>query len=251
MLTFQILSDIHLEVYEECPDASEFLIPRANILILAGDICRLHKRKMLEKFLHQVCPMFQAVLYVMGNHEYYWVKGCIPKTMEELFSVMTEIKEGIPNLYILNRDTVVIDDVCVAGCTLWSRTVANVPKNVVKIHEMNTCKYNSMFQEDLAFLEQAISFCQNKNLKLVVVTHHCPTYTVCDKVRDRKRAKYESLYASNLEYLMAENKIHTWVCGHIHKNFDIKINGTRVVANQKGKPREQLENFHKEKVIVI
>ena len=35
----QVLSDIHLEYYDNYPGLTYFIEPKTNILILAGDIC--------------------------------------------------------------------------------------------------------------------------------------------------------------------------------------------------------------------
>ena len=69
----------------------------------------------------------------------------------------------------------------------------------------------------------------------------------------KKRDKYISLYTSNLDYLLETNKIHTWICGHIHTNFDYKHNqvGTRVVGNQKGKPKDKIIDYLKNFVMQI
>ena len=40
--------------------------------------------------------------------------------------------------------------------------------------------------------------------------------------------------------------IQTWICGHVHKNFDfVSDKNCRVVSNQKGKPRDRIKNFVK------
>ena len=70
-----------------------------------------------------------------------------------------------------------------------------------------------------------------------------------------KRDKYISLYTSDLDYLLDTNKINTWICGHIHSNFDFihnqKQNGTRIVGNQKGKPKDKITDYLKNFVIKI
>ena len=95
-----------------------------------------------------------------------------------------------------------------------------------------------------------IDYASDNNLKLLVVTHHCPTYS-CLKA-SRKTDKYRSLYASDLDYLLSSCKVHTWVCGHVHTNFDfITEGGTRVVSNQKGKPKDKVPDFSLEKIIEV
>ena len=96
-----------------------------------------------------------------------------------------------------------------------------------------------------------IDYCKNNNLQMVVVSHHCPTYSVLGQ-NYHKKEKYLSLYVSNLDHLLDKNNIHTWVCGHIHKNFDfITENGTRIVGNQKGKPKDRIHDFLRDYVIQV
>jgi len=248
-VTFQIMSDLHIEITKEYPDISDYIVPSADVLILAGDIGRIHKYDQLKTFLTNICQKFHYVLYVLGNHEYYSVKDIEPKTMEDLLTDLESIKTNIPNLYILNRQSVVINDVCIAGCTLWSEALLGVPPFIVKIKDISMVKYNSMFRQDLRFVENMVSYCQKNKLKLVVVTHHCPTYLVA---QHKKKDKYKSLYASNLDYLLNSNNIHTWICGHVHRNFDFYTKGgVHLVSNQKGKPKDLVTDFSKNKTITV
>jgi hypothetical protein len=61
-----------------------------------------------------------------------------------------------------------------------------------------------------------------------------------------------SLYATDLDYLLRGDYVHTWVCGHVHSNFDFVSNcGTRVVGNQKGKPRDNIIDYKNNMVIEV
>lgn len=249
MVKFQIMSDIHIETLADNLSIEDFVNPCADILILAGDIGRVHKYTQLENFLKKLCQKFEIVLYVLGNHEYYRVDGVVPKGMEDILQDVEKIKDQIPNLYILNRTSVVIEDVCIAGCTLWSQATYDVPQYIVKIPGMDTNKYNYLFDQDRRYIESMINYCSVKNLKLLAVTHHCPTFSMG---RRKKSDRYKSLYCSNLDYLLDKNKVHTWVCGHVHVNFDVRTkNGTRLVSNQKGKPRDGVTDYVLDKVITV
>lgn len=249
MVNFQIMSDLHIETLSDDISTEIFVKPSAEILILAGDIGRVHKYNQLENFLQQLCSQFQIVLYVLGNHEYYHVEGIEPKTMEEILSDIEKISSKIPNLYILNRTSVIIEDVCIVGATLFSQAVVNIPHYIVKIPNINTVKYNSLFKQDLHYIENMVIYCQRKRFKMLVVTHYAPTYLVEKK---KKCNKYKSLYCSHLDYLLDKKKVHTWVYGHIHKNFDFKtVNGTRLVSNQRGKGKDLVPDFVLDKVITV
>ena len=56
-----------------------------------------------------------------------------------------------------------------------------------------------------------------------------------------------SLYVNNLDHLLSKDRVSTWICGHVHRNFDFTSpNGTRLIGNQIGKPRENINTFIKD-----
>lgn len=248
MVKFQIMSDIHIETMPDDVNIKDFIKPVADILILAGDIGRIHRLKQFERFMFDLCQEFKIVLYILGNHEYYKVDGIEEKSMSDILIDLEKISQKIPNLRVLNRKSIIIEDVCITGCTLWSQAVF-VPNYIVKIPNMNKYLYNDFFKKDLAHIEGMIKYCQNKNLKHLVVTHHSPSSRV---IPFRKQSRFQSLYYSNLDYLLESNKVHTWVCGHVHNNFDfVTSKGTRLVSNQRGKAKDKITDFLFDKVIDI
>jgi predicted phosphodiesterase len=249
MVTFQILSDIHIETRPYI-NIDKLLYPSADVLILAGDIGRIHKIKELEAFIKAMCAKFDLVVYILGNHEYYNEKKYSPKTIEQLFSDAKKMEKKMQNLKILNRNSIIIEDICISGCTLWSNIEID-PSNILRINNITKQQYLDMHNKDLNYIKTMINYCKNKKLKLLVVTHHCPTFLYQNR-KSIKNDLLKSLYCSNLDYLLDKEKIHTWICGHVHINFDvITENGTRLVSNQKGKYKEYIKNFNYTKVINI
>ena len=259
MTKFQIASDLHIETCTDIPQSSTYIIPKTDMLILAGDIGRLHDRTRLETFLTDLSSKFKIIFYVLGNHEYYKMKNNTTHlTIDELNIVAKEIQDKINNneelgdLYILNNqsDGFIIDDVLITGCTLWSQSTVNIPSFIVRVHGMTTKKYNNLHMNDRAYLHNMVQYASDNKLKLLVVTHHTPSYTLLPK--KYRKDRFKSLYASNLDHLLYKQKVHTWICGHVHSNFDFNHqNGTRIVSNQCGKPRDNIQDYNKEKVINI
>lgn len=66
---FQYMSDLHLEVGQQYSTFD--FPPTAPYLILAGDIGRLIDYDKLLLFLTKQTSRFDAVFYVLGNHEFY------------------------------------------------------------------------------------------------------------------------------------------------------------------------------------
>jgi predicted phosphodiesterase len=252
MTKFQIVSDLHIEYKNnEVPDPLTLIKPSADILILAGDIGSFYKHDQLKKFLTSLCTHFKIVIYIPGNHEYYYQQGYKNQSMYTLLQRFFQFEKTIENLYILNKSSVQIDNICIVGCTLWSLPMVKIPKFIVRIHGMNTQIYYQKHKEELTYIKKMMKYCKSKNLKLVVVTHHCPTYSVITSQKKIKD-KYISLYASHLDYLLSKEYIHTWICGHIHINFDkFSENGTRIIGNQRGKPKDKITDYNKNLVINV
>ena len=250
MLNLQICSDLHIEYKnDEVPDPLDYITPVADILVLAGDIGSFYKIEQLKGFLEKICLLFKTVIYVPGNQEYYVVQTTKPLPMYYLLNRMYEIEQDIKNLYVLNQTSLIIGDTCITGCTLWSDLKISIPKFIVRIHGISNEIYNKKHTNDINYIKKMIDYCNNNNLKLVVITHYCPTYKVLEG--SEKKDKYSSLYTSNLDYLFDGNKINTWICGHIHKNFDFVENGTLIVGNQKGKPKDKINDYDKKFLVKI
>lgn len=251
MYTVQIVSDLHIEKIDDInPDPIDFITPSANILILAGDIGSLYKLEQLTNFLRRICYHFELVLYVPGNNEWYMIPNYFPVNWNTLEKRLKKIENDIDNLYVLNRSSVIIGNVCIAGATLWSYPKCKIPPFIVRIKGMYTKDYKKRHIDDLNYIKSIMKYCKNNAYKLIVVTHHPPTEKVLKNTNKRK--KYISLYATNLDYLLSKNKVHTWICGHIHKNFDFYTeNGCRVLGNQKGKPKDFITDYKKDFIITI
>jgi predicted phosphodiesterase len=253
MVKFQIASDLHIEFRNErYAVVTDYITPSADVLILAGDIGNLYQYDQLRQFLEDVCNLFQYVLYVPGNHEYYRVNNIPEVPLHQLTDLLIELETNISNLFLLNRGSVCIEDVCIAGCTLWSDPkVTSIPHYIVRIRGFNKpAIYRAAHHKDLRFIDRTVAYCKEKKQKLLMVTHHCPTYRVTKGKKDND--EYVSLYATNLERRLRGDQVHTWVCGHIHKNFDfVSTQGTRVVGNQKGKPKDDITDYRMNMVIEV
>lgn len=238
-LTLQIASDLHIERFEYIPDPFDMITPSADVLVLAGDIGSLYRYEQLLQFLKKLCLKFTHVLYIPGNHEFYYLRNNYRLTLESLRDRLYSIQKSIPNLYVLERQGVIINGVQIFGATLWSNPTIELPKYIVRIHGIDTEMYREMHMEDLTAVEQCLS---SSEYPVVVVTHYPPSFETL-RHSHRKKVKHHSLYATNLERLL-EGQARVWICGHVHSNFDYETSGgTRVVGNQLGKPIDNLTDY--------
>lgn len=122
-----ICSDLHLEFGPLTLDNPE----KADLLVLSGDILVendldpwdevqaesgfARKRSVMwHTFMQECAEAFPHVVYVAGNHEHY--HGDFMHTTKNL----KEKLSYLPNLHVLDRDTLRIGEYVVVGSTLWT-----------------------------------------------------------------------------------------------------------------------------------
>jgi predicted phosphodiesterase len=121
-----LASDIHLEFGDINLQNTE----NVDVLILSGDICVASdigkpdrynimeggRSNRIADFFKRCSFQFPHVIYVMGNHEHY--HGDFPKTAIKLKSMLES--NMLSNVYLLDKECKVIDDVTFIGGTLWT-----------------------------------------------------------------------------------------------------------------------------------
>lgn len=246
-MKIQIVSDLHLEF-------SDLLIKNENnadVLILGGDIMLAEKVLLPESeygvrfrdFLKRCSFQFPHVIYIAGNHEFYG--GYWDKSLEKLRAACAMHH----NVYFLERDTKVIDDVVFVGGTLWTdmnkfdpltlhavrdmmsdyRTITNDNKGYTKLKPADTCQRH---RETRQYFEHVVK--ENKDKTVVVVGHHTPSFQSC---HEAYKSDYimNGAYHSDLTDIMLDNpNIKLWIHGHTHHCFDYVIGNCRVVCNPRG-----------------
>ena len=193
MVLIQIASDLHLELYDSVPRGPEFFetliapVADVDVLILAGDI-GYPEAKITKGFLEWCCSNWPRVVWIYGNHEYYNKRsGRITMEMkEEAGAVHAAVYE---NLTILQDSTLELSGgIVIAGCTFWTN-LSGAEMAIVK-EGMNDCSviwtfenetlspelWNEMHWASRGFLEEVLESAANTRKKVIVVTHHLPSY---------------------------------------------------------------------------
>jgi predicted phosphodiesterase len=268
-----VCSDLHLEFGSLTLKNTD----NAEVLILSGDIC-ISKDLMepgdispqseeLHTFFKNCSNEFKSVVYVSGNHEHY--HGDFEGTLNNLKTRLSYL----PNLYILDKEKVTLDDVTFVGGTLWTDMNDEDPMTLHAIGSMmndfrcvkNSNKKVSFRDADGKFHERVAKFSPEdavvdhkktmdyihhvvqgkEDQKFVVVGHHAPS-----KLSTHPRYQNETLmnggYSSDLSQFILDNpQIKLWTHGHTHETFDYKIGETRVLCNPRGyiNYEERAENF--------
>jgi predicted phosphodiesterase len=260
-----LASDLHLEFQDIDLMNSE----GAEVLILSGDIMvaeDLHSHPHMDynpytsgaladlgrrqltalrfrDFLKRCSFQFPHVIYIAGNHEFYhgkW-KASIQYLRDECAK--------FTNVYFLERDIKVINDVTFIGATLWTdcnkgdpltlhaladmmndyRIIRNDEHNYSKLRPAHTMYRH---QQTIAYLKSILP--DMKDRKIVFAGHHSPS-----KLSTHPKYQNEYLmnggYSSDLsEFILDHPEIKLWTHGHTHDPFDYMIGETRIVCNPRG-----------------
>ena len=120
-----LCSDLHLEFGPISLDNTE----GAEVLILSGDILVAadlrardeyaimdshNKSEMYHTFFQECSARFPNVIYIMGNHEYY--HGDFATGLD----IIRERLAYLENVFVMERQTMVIEDVTFIAGTLWT-----------------------------------------------------------------------------------------------------------------------------------
>jgi Icc-related predicted phosphoesterase len=264
-MKIKVVSDLHLEF----SDINIKNDQGCDVLILSGDIMiaeDLHDHPAADfnpyshgafaelgrkqqrvatfrDFLKRCSFQFPHVLYVAGNHEFY--NGKFHKGIQYL----RDESAKHPNVYFLENDTKIIDDVVFVGATLWTDMNRGDPLTLHAVRDMmndfriirNDEKgYTSLKPADTAIRHRGtlqyfrLMLSEHKDKRCVVVGHHAPS-----RLSTHEQYKNEHLmngaYSSDLsEFIMDHPQIKLWTHGHTHHPFDYVIGETRVVCNPRG-----------------
>lgn len=230
-MQIQYVSDIHLEFLKTIPN----IVPKAKILVLAGDIGYPHQQ-LYTTFLQDVSSKFEKVFLITGNHEYY-TQG--QQSMEQVDDTIEKIIEekSLHNTSFLNYDYEDYEGYRFVGLPLWSKiqNPSYLINDFVAIQAMTTELYNELHAVGREFIEDMLT---NSTLPIIMITHHMPSYKLIDPIYTTpKMAPYNQCFASHCDDLI-KDPIKAWIYGHTHKPSITTINHVQLLCNPKGYPGE-------------
>jgi Icc-related predicted phosphoesterase len=266
-MKIKLVSDLHLEF----SDINITNDDNCDVLILGGDIMiaqdlhdhpepnntadqaaiangtglgrRQERAQRFRDFFKRCSFQFPHVIYIMGNHEFYHGK------FFDGIEYMREEVAKYPNIYMLENDTKVIDDVVFVGGTLWTDMNKGDPltmhaiegmMNDFRIIKNDKRNYASMSARDvvsrhartLAYFKLVLA--ENKDKKCVVVGHHSPSFQSVHEMYAHETLMNGGYHSDLSEFIMDHPQIKLWTHGHTHYPFDYVIGETRIVCNPRG-----------------
>jgi len=250
MVKFKLVSDIHLKSLLSWQEI--FNQDDSDYLIFAGDICSLVQLEILIPFLEAISKEthFKRILFVCGNHEYYNNVGF---TFDGLLAIFKESTKHLYNFAVLYNQSIDLENnLRLFGGTMWSRipigseSIINHPIYDEYGQLITSNWYNCEHFRFLHRLDIEINQAQLDKKRLIVVSHHAPTFDGTLKPRHYKSPN-RFLYCSVLDRYLSKDKIYTWMYGHTHVNIDHCTRGdTRIVSNQYA-----AEGYDPKKIIYI
>ena len=238
-MKIQIFSDLHLENKE-----IKYPSPFCDILILAGDVCEIDKLEENRAFFLYISMNWKKILWIPGNHEYYSKNYNI----DEVDSLLELFVKLFPNIIILNRKVVIIDNIKFMGCTLWSRIHDDVvsrgqsafKKLLFNSVPINNSYYNKMNHRDVSWIYDNY----NPDIDTVLITHFPikQGFTTDPQFRNDEQ-KIRDVYTNNIDINPNKSKFLYCISGHTHYNFFKKINNITYLSNQYGYNSKPETNF--------
>jgi len=264
-MKIKLVSDLHLEFSDINIENDQ----NYDVLILGGDICiaqdlhdhiaadfnpysagafadlsrKQQRVKTFRDFFKRCSFQFPHVIYIMGNHEFYHGK------FYAAIDYMREECAKYPNVYMLEQDMKIIDDIVFVGGTLWTdmnrrdaltmhamkdmmndfRIVRNEKREFAKMSALDVAIRHD---KTLAYIKLIVQ--EHKDKKCVVVGHHAPSFKSVHE-QYASQTLMNGGYASDLsEFILDHPQIVLWTHGHMHQPFDYVIGETRIVCNPRG-----------------
>ena len=250
-----ILSDLHLEF-------GYFFIPKVEneketIVVLAGDIGLVKKEHTYRDFINNTCDRFKNVIWIMGNHEFY--DANFPTALAKVWNATLDHE----NLYIVDKETVVLNDVAFVCATMWTnfdnnntmtmyaaetwmndyKKIRTGPKSEPWRRKLRPLDTLADHHRAVEYIFPEITKQKEAGKKVVVVTHHLPSFQSIHE--SRSGDELNGAYASELFEDIADTKPDVWIHGHTHDSSDYMIEDTRVICNPRGyKGHELNKNFN-------
>ncbi len=250
-MKIQICSDLHLEFKENREwFKHKPLIPKGDILIIAGDTYYLNRNYAKLDFIKKVADDFEMVYLIPGNHEYY-------EGYDVSAALVPFEKKIAENVILLNNTSVEIKNVRFIFSTFWSKIEKNILpilRGMVDFRRIKFAQENFTINHYNALHDAAFEFVSNevkKSGKKIIVSHHLPSEQ-CN-IEEFKFSPLNEAFCVDKTNFIFDHDIDYWIYGHSHRNLeDFKIGNTSLTTNQFGYiGRNEHRFFDYEKVIQI
>ena len=267
-ISFQILSDLHLETPAARPTYSDFsFYNNSSCLVLLGDIGHVSDSR-LYAFLETQLSRFDIIFYVLGNHESYGgTLEAAKKSLREYESRKSSTGNKQGKFVVLDQTRYDISPtVTILGCNLFSAidpdqasSIQLFSSDFEQIQDSSIDSHTAAHKSDLAWLNQQVAgITQNEpERQIVIFTHYSPTVqgeaNKPSHLKDDTGVRTAVMTDLCQEPCWTSSSVVLWAFGHTHFNCDFidSATGKRVLTNQYGGRRSEAEGFDAEKVVDV
>lgn len=214
----------------------------SDVTVCPGDIGTLSEPYKIERYFDMIGKNTDHIIWVLGNHEFY--HGEYYQVLEDAWNLankcgvkLIDIEYGNPNLEI--------DGIKFWGSTLWT----DLKKADWFIMNRIGHGFNDFYiiaKGDKGFTAHDTVEINNNTRKAIdykadiIITHHAPIM-----MEHRRFPISDITYGfcnTGLEEVICNSKAKYWMYGHTHDSRAIDLNGTLVVSNQQGYPKQAWQN---------
>lgn len=256
-LYIKLFSDLHLDFDVRTINAYHALwkikkteYDRDTLLCLAGDLWTSQKIFEYQNFswIKDLSKSFKYVVIVLGNHDLWG--GNIHDEYDNIRFLILE--QELKNVFLLQNSYIDFKKFKICGGTLWTDLLNNDIKFIDSMPSMNLRDYeliknkeeknisiNDVLSENYKtknFIFNGIK--KQNNEKLIVMTHHAPSYKSSLNVNLYNK-EYFGLYYNNYDELILNSEIDFWFHGHVHKYLNYNIGNTNVICNPRGYTKQE------------
>ncbi len=290
---FRLYSDLHYEMYPTLADVPKIAQVKhgkaADIIVIAGD---LHPCANERRYMEALRMVFgngsQYILYIPGNHEYYWIgAGLNQQEMNETNIDQMDLKMaklcqevGGDRFVFLNGRTFDANNVRFIGATLWTDVPQDVNQGPLNDYHvipgrlkktLTTQEVYLRHKNQKEWISSTLDTAVDQGVRnVVMVSHHIPSERLSDNcwsyktqrnvvaacdtlVRDTKGEYMPYYYASDMEEEISKPIISTWCFGHDHRSridqpFPL---GPYFHSNALGYPGQYDPKFNKNLLLAI
>lgn len=251
--TFQVISDVHLEMRGKEIDYATLITPCASNLIIAGDLGRPLMRTgntpHYKAFLWWCSERWTHVFLVFGNHEFI---------DHERSHVQMEVERMcmcLPNVTLLQDEAFRFGGDSqyegIYGCTLWSPVTDDAFARMIDKRIWRDRNPDAPFDKHIRNIDASIvrqwneehisklnNFLDNdtSDKRWIIATHHAPCVPPGATITPLNSGFYNDI-------TIPESKVGKWVFGHTHEFADFWVGKTRCISNPLGYPDENTGYF--------
>lgn len=260
-VSFQILSDLHLETHSSY--GSFRFSQTASYLALLGDIGHVGNDELFS-FIEDQLGRYSVVFFLLGNHDPYHLSFKIAKAKIRNCQKSMDKRFLTGKFVFLDQTRYdLTKDLTVLGCTLFSqvsfRQEFAIESRMVDFKDIlrwNVDEHNAAHKSDLQWLNAQVSAIarDEPQRRIAIFTHHSPS--VDSRCVDPKQigSDVSTAFSTDLsrEECWNNPSVVTWAFGHTHFNCAFTdTDGKAIVSNQKGYRLIPAKYFNAERVFTI